>query len=188
MKFNLLIDNPPTTATVNGTDYAINTDFRTVLSYLRLLDDEDLSDQDKTVLALVLFFGKRIKSADIEGLVAYVRWYINCGQEPKNEKKKERYFDILIDSGRIFAAFFQIYNINLRETSIHWWIFCELLAGLPKGTNLADVIDIRARPFRPDMKPSERNELAELKKHYALDDKKSDVLGNLFDSLARVCG
>jgi hypothetical protein len=184
-----LIDNPPTAATVNGTDYAINTDYRTVLSYLRLLDDEDLSDQDKTALALVLFFGRKIKSADVEGLVTYVRWYINCGQEPeKNEKPKERYFDILIDSGRIFAAFFQTYDINLRETSIHWWTFCELLAGLPKGTHLADVIDIRARPFRPDMKPGERNELADLKRHYALDEKKDDVIGNLFDSLAGGCG
>jgi len=190
VKFNPLNDVPPEAAQVSGGEYLINTDYRTVLSYLRLLDDKDLSDQDRTALALVLFFGKvKIKVGDVGELAAYLRWYINCGEAPDPDKKKEpRYFDILTDSGRIYSAFFQTYHINLRDTRMHWWIFCELLAGLPKGTHLADVIDIRARPFRDDMKPSERNDLAKLKAHYALDESKTDVLGGLFESLAGVCG
>lgn len=189
MKFNPLIDSLPEAAQVSGGSYPINTDFRTVLSYLRMLDDEDLSDQDKTAFALVLFFGNGIKAADVDELVQYLRWYINCGEAPDPDRKKApRYFDILVDSGRIFSAFFQTYRINLKDTRMHWWTFCEMLAGLPKGTHLADVIDIRARPMRPDMDPGERNELAKLKAHYALDEKENDVLGNLFDSLAGVCG
>lgn len=187
MKFNLLIEDPPVTAEVNGREYSIDADFRVVLSYLRLLDDKDTSDQDKTTLALVLFFGEKIRSDDVEELVKFLRWYINRGEEPEpvdpEKPKPPRYFDILIDSGRIYSAFFHIYHINLRDVRMHWWIFMELLEGLPHGTHLSDVIDIRAKPFRKDMEPGERNDLARLKKRYAIDEAKTDVLGGLFESL-----
>jgi len=189
MKFNILIDDPPEIAEVNGREYAIKTDFKKVLSYLQMLHEKAESDPDDTVFVLAMFFGKEIRKDDIQGLIDFLKWYINRGEEPKEEKKrkKEPLFDILIDSGRIYSAFFQVYHINLRKVQLHWWTFMELLEGLPKGTHLAEVIDIRGRKFEKYMKAAEKNELAELKKHYAIGEQKDTSMG-LFESLKGITG
>lgn len=187
MKYNPLIDDPPETVMVNEKEYTIKTDFKKVLSYLRMLEDKDTSDQDKTALALYMFFGK-VRETDIQGLIEYLRWYMKRGKdEKKDEDKKEPTFDILVDSARIYAAFFQTYHINLRKVQMHWWTFMDLLEGLPKGTHLADVIDIRGKKIEKWMKAEEINNLVRLKEHYAIVERKDAILG-LFDSLREISG
>lgn len=187
-QFNPLIDRTPESVTVNGRYYRIETDYRTVLAYMRLIQDQDTEDQDKTILGLSLFYGDNINPEDIEYLAAYLRHFINRGAEQQEDEtaggtKPPKIFDLLADSGRIFAAFIQIYKINLRKASVHWWIFCELLEGLPdEGTKLAAVIDIRRREYAKHMTPAERNSLARLKEFYKIEET-PDVIGGLFGSL-----
>jgi len=187
-RFNPLIDRPPETITVSGRDYRLDTDYRTVLAYLRLLKDQDIEDQDKTVLGLSMFYGDSILREDLEDLAAHLRYFINRGAEPEEDEsadaaKPVKAFDLLEDSGRIYAAFLQVYGINLRKARIHWWIFCELLEGLPdEGTKLSAVIDIRRREYSKHMTPAERNNLARLKEYYQLEET-PDVMTGLFDSL-----
>lgn len=187
-QFNPLIDRTPESVTVNGRHYRIETDYRTVLAYMRLIQDQDTEDQDKTVLGLSLFYGDNINPEDIEDLAAYLRHFINRGTEQQEDEaaggtKPPKNFDLLADSGRIFAAFIQTYRINLRKASVHWWIFCELLEGLPdEGTKLAAVIDIRRREYSRHMTPAERNSLARLKEFYKIEEA-PDVITGLFDSL-----
>lgn len=188
-RFNPLIDPPPETVEVNGREYRIEADYRKVLAYQRLLQDPEMDDQDKAVLGLALFYGDQVRREDVQDLLAYSQYFINRGQEPREDQdeaapRKERTFDILEDSGRIYAAFLQVYGINLRKAKIHWWIFWELLEGLPpEGTKLASVAEIRGRPYRKDMSPVERNELARLKGYYRIGDDAPDVITGLFDSL-----
>jgi hypothetical protein len=187
-RFNPLIDRPPETVEVNGREYRIEADYRTVLAYQRLLQDPETDDQDKAVLGLSLFFGDQIRREDVQDLLAYSQYFINRGQEPQDDDrdapKREKTFDILEDSGRIFAAFLQVYGINLRKAKIHWWIFWDLLEGLPtEGTKLSAVLEIRGRQFRTDMTPAERNSLARLKEYYKIGDDAPDVMTGLFNSL-----
>lgn len=187
-RFNPLIDRPLETVTVGKRDYRLDTDYRTVLAYLRLIHDQDTEDQDKTVLGLSMFYGDDVQREDLEDLAAHLRYYINRGAEPEDSEepkgaKPAKTFDLLEDSGRIYAAFLQVYGINLRKARIHWWIFCELLEGLPdEGTKLAAVIDIRRRDYSKHMTPAERNSLAKLKDYYRLEET-TDAMTGLFDSL-----
>lgn len=189
-RFNILIDPPPVTALVNGHEYRVQSDFRTALGYLRLLRDQDKPEEEKAIYGLYLFFGNDVQQDDVAGLFEYIAWYMRRGRPVQDEaSKKPRTFDLLQDSGRVYAAFLQVYGINLRHARIHWWVFCELLEGLPKGTHLSDVIDIRGRKPESWMKPGDKNELARAQKYYRLEDEQEeDVIGGLFDSLAGMAG
>lgn len=183
-RFDPIIDAPPETADVNGRAYRVNTDFRVVLAYARMMDDEGTSDQDRAVLGLSLFFGEAIQAGDVEGLADFLRWFLKRGREGEEERERgERLFDLLEDSGRVFSAFLQVYRINLKKVRMHYWTFCELLEGLPQGTHLADVIGIRARRVHPGMSASERNELARLKARYRIGGREADFMAGLFSSL-----
>jgi hypothetical protein len=190
--FNPLIDQPPETTTVNGREYRVETDYRTVLAYLRLLQDQETEEQDKTLLGLSMFYGDKIHREDVEELVSFLRYFIDRGRENEEDDessspKGERTFDLLEDSGRIYTAFLQIYRINLRRAKVHWWIFWELLEGLPEGTKLSSVIEIRRRKYSKGMSPAERNELARLKDYYRIGEP-ADMMTGLFDSLMGIAG
>lgn len=182
-RFNILIDNPPVACEVNGRNYRIQTDFKTAIAYIRLQTGDD-DDEDKARFGLSMFYGDEIALDDIEGLLEYLEWFLRRGQERDDTERGSRAptFDIMTDAGRIYAAFMQIYRINLRTARIHWWTFGELLEGLPKGTHLADVIELRGRKFETWMKPADRNELQRAKDRYRIGEA-VDVMDNLFTAL-----
>lgn len=186
-KFNILLDKPPVTAEVNGNVYKVNTSFKRVLAYMKLLKsdkDEDL----KQAFIFELFFGERIRPADMQGLADWLKWFLLCGEEKEEEKKsRPASFDLLEDSNRVYAAFLQVYGINLRKAKLHWWTFSVLLENLPQGTHLAHVIEIRTKPYEKWMKPKQRNELAELKNRYRIGGGTQDVMGDAFKMLASFC-
>lgn len=181
-KFNPLLDSLPGVCVVGEHTYTIATDYRIVLAYLRLMAGDD-EDDDKAILGLSLFFGDQIARNDIQELLDYMQWYIRRGRkEEVNGNGPASTFDILEDSGRIYAAFLQTYKIDLRKAKLHWWIFGELLESLPRGTHLADVIDIRGRKFEKWMKPADKNELQRIKDQYRIGEKR-DAMAPVFDML-----
>lgn len=183
--FNPLIDKPPEWVTVNERDYRIASDFRVSLAYIRILDDDEMDEQEKIVMGLEMYFGQAINPSDISDLAKAVRWFLLRGKEPQSERAAEEpLFDIQQDAGRIYSAFLQAYRINLRKVKMHWWIFCELLEGLPKGTHLADVIEIRGRKIETWMNAADRNSLVQIKEHYKLRQKKEiDIIAGVFEYL-----
>ncbi len=181
-RFNVLIDEPPVAVEVNGRLYHIHSDFKTVLAYLRLQAGGD-DDEDKARFGLSLFYGDDIARDDIPELFEYMGYFIRRGADKEEHRDTgAAVFDLMTDSGRVFAAFLQAYRINLRRASMHWWTFCELLEGLPKGTHLSDVIEIRGRKFEKWMKPADRNELQRAKDRYRIGEA-VDVMDNLFTAL-----
>lgn len=183
-QYNPLLDAPPETAEVNGRTYQVATDYRIALAYIRLQESDDMTDQDKAVMALSMFYGPQVQIEDMEALAEHLRWFLRRGKEEDAQEGShgDPVFDIQVDAGRIFAAFLQAYRINLRKVRMHWWIFLELLDALPQGTHLADVIEIRQRPFRQGMSAAERNSLARMKDHYRIGIHRSPEEG-LFASL-----
>jgi hypothetical protein len=178
-KFNPLIDPPQTEVEVAGEVYRITTDFRQALKYFRMIADPDDDQATRTARALALFFDRvpRDQSAFI-ALVEALEWYLACGNPaPKRRpgqptpSREVPSFDLDEDGGRIFAAFLQTYQINLRKVAMHWWVFCALLEGLPRDTHLAEVIDIRTRelPTGTGQEVAKaKHRLLKAKEHYAL--------------------
>lgn len=172
-RFNPILDNLPSVAIVGEREYKVNTDFRVVLSFFRL-SAEDREPGEKAILTLRLFFGDSIMRDDANDLIKYVEWFVSRGDErredPKRKGKESKVFDMTVDAGRIFSAFFQVYRINLGagKAGMHWWTFCELLEALPEGTHLSEVVRIRSRKFEKGMTAAEKNALQKAKERYAI--------------------
>ncbi len=183
MKYNPILDQPPTEAVIGGRVYRVNTDFRAVLSYFRLAGDKEHTEDEKTFLTMRLFFGEEIYREDVPELFKWLQFFISRGEEPEATKGPV-VFDSTVDAGRIFAAFFQVYKINLRagKDPVHWWIFCELMEALPDGTHLAEVIRIRGRKFEKGMSPTDKNELQKAKNRYRIGEA-VDPITAIFNSL-----
>jgi hypothetical protein len=183
-RFNPLLDEPPVVADIGGEPVRIETDYRVVLSYLRLLR-EDISDEEKAILGLNLFCPLE-KITDITEFAKYIDWFIRLGEEPPEHGKEKPVFDILQDSDKIFAAFYQVYRIDLRHVRMHWWIFYTLLMNLPKDTKLADIVELRGRKVEKWMDAQARIELARAQNYYRLDEPSGDIMADVFTMLAGI--
>lgn len=114
----------PDAYTADGSVFPIFTDYRRILRILRLLNDPEVLDGDKTRIALTLFYKSETPPESIAGL----QWFINCGEVRDGGGDKD--FDFEQDAREIYAAFMQVYHIDLLETDMHYWRFSILLDGL----------------------------------------------------------
>jgi hypothetical protein len=140
MAFNPILDDLPDT--FNGVQ--VNTDFRQGLRFFAALADKELEERDKSGIIIRLFFPKEIPEPASE-IWPFIEYFIAGGDTEKSGSTKARVFDFNVDAGRLYAAFLQTYQIDLREEKMHWWLFLELFRDLPEDTMLLKVIDIRGK-------------------------------------------
>lgn len=154
MARNLLTDTLPTTLTLDGKKYPIHTDFRRWIIVTELFSDDDVPAGVKAGLAgEILFSGENPVSASggvrlYAELVREISRFISCGRNTENSEKSanaERVFDFTADSERIYAAFMQVYGIDLCDPSVtlHFLKFMALLRSLPRDTEFMRVIELR---------------------------------------------
>ena len=161
-KFNVITDKPEEYSGI-----IVNTDFKQVLKFFRVLDDETLNEEEKTRLTIQIFFNGKIPH--VENLWEEIETFI-CYDSQKGEKSSgAKVFDYNADHGRIFAAFWETYNIDLRNTNMHWFVFRELFDAIPEKTKLMQVIDIRGKKFRKEDSAEYKKQIMKLKNIYRLD-------------------
>jgi hypothetical protein len=153
--------------------YKINTSFTVPLKFLSLQQDGDLSEREKTYLALKMFFPE-FEGRHVSELLDFLPYYINRGRDSE-EQKGEPVFDLIEDSERVYAAFLQVYHMDLHEADLHWWEFLALLENLPSGTKLAEIVGIRAAEVPRVNRANQKqvSALLRLKDTYALKGKKT---------------
>lgn len=61
MSFNLLTDPLPDSVEINGTDYLINPDHRTIIRILLILEDTTFYDEERRQMALFLFYKQALE-------------------------------------------------------------------------------------------------------------------------------
>ncbi|HRV29264.1 MAG TPA: Gp15 family bacteriophage protein [Spirochaetia bacterium] len=163
IKFNAILDKSPDE--IFG-GVVQRTDFKQVLKFFRLLADDSLDDEEKSAKVLTLFF---TELPDVDDVWPYIESFIQGPDVPEGESEK-RVFDYNVDHGRIYAAFLQTYNIDLRTASMHWWTFLELLQNLPEDTKLMQVIKLRGEKPDKNMTPEQRRALRKMQNRFRLDD------------------
>jgi len=169
--YNPLLDDLP----LDFEGLKLKTDFRQVLKFFRLQDDTELEQIEKYELTAMCFFDTPYLT---QKMVDFIGWYIRGGEDTQEDtSSSEIVFDWNIDSYLIFAAFQQVYNIDLTEYHMHWWKFLALYKGLPNDTRLADVIKTRAMPIPKTDKYNQSyvKNLIDLKKYYAINKQKTEV-------------
>lgn len=172
---NLLIDGVPKEIYIDSLKYNINYDFRYGLLFEELMNDMTISDSEKFTLAVKLYLENQYVENYEEAITQIFNFYL-CGATPRKPKKKKRknpVFSYEEDAGLIFAAFKEVYNIDLVEDKIHWWKFRALFDALPDTCQFRKVVGYRAIEIRNDMSNSEKKFYKEMKKIYALKDKRT---------------
>lgn len=117
----------PETVECGGKEYPINTDFRVILLALKLMSDPNIMPRNRrALLAGILFPG--CVPPDPWGAVQV---FLHRGRTDAPEGGGVRDFDYEQDAEEIYAAFMQVYGIDLIDVEhMHWWKFCALLDGV----------------------------------------------------------
>ena len=165
------------------------TDFKQVLKFFRLIDDKELDDAEKFYFMLRIFFHKPPKAAPDEVLEAVLD-FISCGKRGETAtggKGGALTFDWNADAGRIFAAFWQAYKIDLRKVKMHWFAFNELFQNLPETTRLMQVIELRGRKPQKGASSEERKALREAQAAVAIESAQDNTaaLDDFFSAMTR---
>ena len=170
---NILYQSPPEVLRIGTTDYPINTDFRIALKSWLLIDDKEVEDTQRFSMLLSFFYTDEIPPY-IEEALNGIYWFMACGKsveeikEADTEEDTEPDFDYEQDAELIYAAFMQVYNIDLTTAKFHWWKFKALLSGMPAVTKLHDIIHVRTMEVPEGATASERMRILELKQKYTL--------------------
>jgi len=178
MGFNPLLEELPT----EWEGVPIKTDFRQPLRFFRCTKDRGLSPKEKAGIVIRLFFDPGQLPFVSTELWDFVLFFVSGG-EPEKEDSGSKVFDFEIDAGRVFAAFWQTYGIDLTAEKMHWWVFLELFRALPDDTMLSKVMDIRGREIPKGIDPKQRYNLIRAKRAFALEQDDPHSLINWFKGL-----
>lgn len=145
----------------------VRTDYRQALKFFRIVEAKELDETEKSMAILAALFERLPRHSD--DLWDFITWYINGGGEQSGEAGGKRLFDFEVDSGRVYAAFLQIYGINLRSAEMHWFLFLQLFQALPEGTHLSRVIEIRGKTVDSKTDKKTAAAIRRMKRAYALE-------------------
>ncbi|MFR5739482.1 MAG: bacteriophage Gp15 family protein [Coprococcus sp.] len=172
-----LTNSFPASVTVNGVEYSIHADFRTVLRCFEIQGQKQELSESELLDMLKLFYNTNQLTAT-EDHVNKMFWFFSCGRE--KEKKKfprkiagindKQPFDFEEDADLIYAGFMQQYGIDLQESNMHWWKFMILLENLGSGTRLQKVMEYRTVDTNnKDMSKKEKDFYKAMQRYYGLD-------------------
>lgn len=141
----------PTSITIQDQSFAIRNkgDYRVVLDCFSALNDTELSDQERMIACLIIFY-EDLESAedinnlpDVEEAIKKMYDFFNCGEEDIGAKANHRLIDWDKDSQMICAAINKVSNKEIRlEPYIHWWTFMGYYTAVGDSL-LAQVVGIR---------------------------------------------
>lgn len=130
----------PETLEIGGMEYEINSDFRACLTVLTAFNDSELTNQDKLMVMIVVFFGEENISCITDYAEAYskVVWFLNCGKnitEAEDERPLPPLMDWEQDEQLIFSGIAATIGRDIRmDTYCHYWSFISYFMGMGECT------------------------------------------------------
>ena len=122
----------PTSAEINGKTYQIESDYRAVLDILAALSDKDLTEEERTIAALEIFYPDfdDIPFSDYEEALRKCFRFIDHEQDQKEQKKQPTLMSWEQDFEMIVAPINRIAGCEIRALEyLHWYTFFVLLSG-----------------------------------------------------------
>lgn len=171
---NWLLKQLPDKVLVDSTEYLVDSDFRAILLIDQIMHDKELSDTQRVISALTIFYGDNPPKQTTQAIEKLV-WFFRCGKEQSEQEERRgrfrrhtRAIDYCVDSHLIWSAFLQVYQIDLTEPiQIHWWKFCSLMENLPDTCKLSKVMMYRTVDTS-GMSKQQKSFYAKMRKKYEL--------------------
>ena len=191
--------NPLKTSYVfRGFSFIVDMSFNNILGVFEVLEDEDLFNSDRALMALYMLTGHEMFEDDSiydeEGMIEFVGEMLrdvfnkiltdqskrvvvpldiegNPMPVAEDDADVDPSIHFVHDAEYIFSSFMYAYKMNLYEyhDRLHWFEFLALLNGLPSESIMMKIVDIREREI-PTGKGSEKEarELKKAKRKFAL--------------------
>lgn len=176
---NIILDKLPKSVEIDNKVYRFSTDFRTSILFELAMFDDELSEEEKVIQALQLYFDDNIPYNKEEAIKA-IKWFYSCGKKAEEQSKKstnrqKNIFNYEYDAEYIYSAFMHDYKIDLNKIRyLHWWKFKALFNGLNEDNKLIKIMGYRSIDLRKISDKDEKQRYRELQKLYALPQPKED--------------
>lgn len=175
---NILLDYLPTSFSIDGKKYEFNYDFRTSILFCLLMQDTELTEEQRILQGLQLYYP--VIPPNIEEAYKKILYFYSRGKEIEDNKKvkqgkrifkrnNNRAYDFEIDADLIFSAFMTQYNINLNRDELHWWEFMSLFNSLKDDTEIVKIMNYRTIDVNTIEDKKERKTYKQLQDYYSLE-------------------
>lgn len=162
------------TLTVGGSEYAIRTDFRIMLTIFEAFADPELDEREKCFVCLKCLF-EDFDSIPPEHLseAAEKAYRFADGDMPRSRQEDIKLIDWEQDAAMIFPAVNKAAGFEVREVGyMHWHTFLGMFSVIGDGL-FSEVVHIRAK--RAKGKPLDKAESEFYRTHRALIDIKNKL-------------
>lgn len=140
----------PTSVEVDGTEYAIQSDYRAILDILVALTDRELDERDKAEAALTIFYPdfEEMPVSDYQEALNQCFRFIDHGQENREKRKQPEIMSWAQDFDLYIAPINRIAGCEVRALEyLHWYSFLSYYQEI--GDCLyAQVVSIRDKKAR----------------------------------------
>lgn len=140
----------PTKLNIGGTDYAIRSDYRAVLEICTALSDSELSDEERILVAMEVFYpdlDNMSPSVYKEALEKCFE-FIDYGGKTKSTKGP-RLMDWEQDFQHIVAPINRVAGTEIRNVDyMHWWTFLAYFNEIGPDCLFSQIVKIRDKIAR----------------------------------------
>lgn len=145
----------PVTVTINENTYSIrnNGDYRMVLDCFSALNDVELSQTERIISSLIIFYPDFeevekilcLSDEDLSALVEKMFYFFNCGQDNPGAKTDYKLIDWDSDEQLIASGINNVAKIEIRSVEYcHWWTFMGYYCAIGESP-LSTVVGIRSK-------------------------------------------
>ena len=177
---NLLLDNIEL-VTREKIQIPFNSNFRTVILFEIMMQDNRFSERAKTYKALELFYPKLEEITDVKKAIDNIIWFYNCGKDEitsntnRKKGKNKQIYSYKFDNELIYSAFKDQYNIDLEEIEyLHWWKFKAMFNGLKADNKIVEIMGYRAIDLSKIKDKYMKKHYKQLQEEYKLPDMRSE--------------
>lgn len=169
---NILIDLLPITVEIEDVEYEINSDFRTSILFELLMQDKSISEENKIIQALELYYPTLPKN--INEAIDQMLWFYRCGKDEDISKgtgkgKSVQIYSFEYDDDYIYAAFMDQYNIDLQDIEyLHWWKFKAMFKSLKEDNEIVKIMRYRSIDLNKIKDKEEKNYYRKMQELYKI--------------------
>lgn len=182
MYYNIILGKLPV---ITPNKMKIRTDFRESIKFELLMQDNNLTDEEKVKMALNLYYYEPEKLVDVKQAIQDILWFYRCGKEDKDvdienqnndvKDKQTQIYSYEFDAEYIYSAFMEQYKIDLSSIRyLHWWKFKALLISLNENVLFSKIMGYRAMDISKIKDKDMEKHYKKMKKLYALPDMRTE--------------
>lgn len=173
---SILLGKLPETVLCGDKEFLIYTDFRIWMQVETILFETEGEFYTKLPELLKLCYPVLPDTLE-DAVSGMVRFYL--GSEPKHvaenkEKRGRQLYSFKQDAPLIYAAFYQVYGIDLTKAELHWFQFKALFTALGEETKFAQVLGYRAVDVSAFKSKEKRQFYHTMKQLYRLKDRRTE--------------